>query len=233
MTESERTERLRELEVIRDFLVARCRCVAPAAVAALEAESRDTFEKIVGLPTLESFVIAQEEKAVLWADEVVVGLLARADFGVTTLSTQGFLRRFVASGALSEESFDLATAKLAAWHYSGITWNASTVFRAGQCAQWDVDAWPFRQCIALMSGNSSLRSRAVTCLEFFRLLRRSDCSDLRQGIVVRANLNALRSRSAVTWMMQQVNDVFRVDFVSAQFVFDELRLWLSLHVTEA
>lgn len=227
-TDEEREARLEELHRMRSMLDQHCDVESSQAVAELDPEKRDNYKKLVGLHNVESMSVAKDHDAVLWTDDVIVGYIGTADFGVPSTWTQLALKCFAESGSISPEDFDLVTAKLASWSYGQIIWNPATIIAAGIEADWKTDSWPFFQCIALIE-NSDLHISAKVSIvvEFLQCLRRSDCIEMKQGAVIYAILDALGSAAAVRWILRRVDHIFRIDIPSANFVRLVLDYWLN------
>ena len=178
-----------------------CEVESSAALADLDPEKRDKYEKLVGLHNVESMSVAKDHNAVLWTDDVVVGYIGTTDFGVPTTWTQLALRCLVESGSVSIHNYNLVTAKLASWNYGSTIWNSATIIAAGMKAEWKPDAWPLSQCIALIEKpDLPLPTKVGIVVEFLTRLRRSECIELKQPAVIYAVLNALESPSAVRWI---------------------------------
>lgn len=174
-------------------------------------------------------MLAKSQSAVFWGDDVVLGFVAETDLGVPIIWTQAALRSFVDSKCLSLADFDLVTAKLVSWNYTAITWNASTVIAAGVEADWKPEAWPLSRCLTVIS-QLALRApeKVRIVVDILILLRRSNCTVLKQSDVIHAILDAFRDPRAVALILELIDNVFGVDIPSADFVRFELRAWLGL-----
>lgn len=230
-TPEQREARRAEREALKLMVEKHCTWKSSPAVASLSPKKRALYEKVVGFHNIEAICLAKDLGAVLWSDDHFNSLVAAADFGVRGVWTQLALKIFVAAANVSENDYHLVSAKLAAWKYGVITWNAFTIIRAGEFSQWDTETWPFKQCIALLSNSSlTLRLRADIALQSLKALRRSSCNELRQSAVIQALLTAIGDRRAVAWMHDRLDHVFALDFTSVRFLRPELVYWLNSHV---
>src|SRR5687768_8167487 len=85
-----------------------------------------------------------------------------------------------------------------------------------------------RKCAAVMLKLAEQPwERAV---ESLRLLTRSDCSEVRESLVVEAILNAIRDRRIVRWMLQKLPAAFSIDFISGERLHAQLQFWLTTHL---
>lgn len=221
-------EKEQRLQIMREMIDKHCQRKSSPIVAKIDPQKRKLYEKSLGVHNLESIGVASECSGVLWSDDLVVGFICQTDFGIDHVWTQLALRRFLFSGSLTATEYELLTAKLMSWNYTSIVWNAQTLIAAGEEANWDVEAWPLKQCLGLV-GNSGPQGilNAHIVLEFIKLLRRSSCIELKQGAVIRAALDSLGTPRMVRWMLGRLNSVFPIDYSSVEFVQLELQYWLS------
>lgn len=199
------------------------------AVAKLDPKRRELYVQFLGIPTLESMSIAKDEDALLWTDDLFVGLIAETDFGVKRVWTQLVFKVLESEKQVDGNTYNEITAKLAAWNYITTVFNPQDVIAAGRMCDWDVQQWPLRQCIRLI-GTCPLPplDKARLAIEVLRLLRQSACIELRQSPVVQAVLDSVGDARAVRWMLQRLDRFFPIDIHSAQFLGFELRYWLRL-----
>ena len=197
-------------------------------LASLDPKRREQYVQLCGSHTLESVSLASEEDALLWTDDYFVQMLAEAEFGVRRIWTQLVFKVLENAQRITSTSYSEITAKLAGWNYSVTVWNAQDVISAGNLCDWDVSRWPLKQGIELVGKCPLPPLGKADCSELFRLLRQSDCIELRQSSVVQAVLEALGDVRAVEWILRHLDQSFRVDFISAAFLKVELLYWLRL-----
>jgi tetratricopeptide (TPR) repeat protein len=230
-TDEQRDARRAELNTIKEMIETHCECRSSEAVAALPPERRDAYEKFAGFHNVESMSLVKDVGGALWTDDLVLSLIAETDFGVPTVWTQLGLRCFVDAGHLTIVDFALVSAKLASWSYTAIIWKAETIIQSGEHAEWDPQRWPLKQCIKLIAkARLDLPARARIALACLKLLRQSSCIELKQSPVIQAILDAIRDRQAVAWMYNRLDQVFMIDFQSADFLRLELEYWLNSHL---
>jgi tetratricopeptide (TPR) repeat protein len=199
------------------------------ALAALDPKRREEYIQLFGRGTLEALCLARDEASLLWTDDLVVSLVAEADFGVKRIWTQLAFKVLEGAERVSSEAYSGITAKLAAWNYITTVWNPQDVISAGNLCDWDSNQWPLKQCLRLIGMCPlPLPAKARLAGEFFRLLRQSPCRELKQTSVVQAVLNALGHRNAVEWLLRNLGQFFPIDVASAQFLEPELVYWLRI-----
>ena len=165
----------------------------------------------------------------VWTDDRFVGVMAETDFGVKRVWSQLAFKASQESGHVSNSNYSAITVKLSAWNYVSTIWGARDIVTAGILGDWDANAWPFRQRIQLINRSEmSLPRKARVVLEFFKLLRESDCIELKQTPIIQSMLNSLNSRQAADWMHGQMDQLFFVDISSAHYLKLEIEYWLRL-----
>ena len=199
------------------------------ALAKLDPKRRKQYIQVCGLGALESMSLARDEKALFWTDDLFVGILAEVDFGVKRIWTQLVFKVLENAKQIDGDTYSINTAKLAAWNYINTVYNPQDVIAAGNLCDWDVNRWPFKECIRLIGTSPvPMIDRARLAINVLHLLRRSACIELKQSPVVQAVLNSLGNTNTVRWILQHLDQFFRIDFPSAEFLKYELAYWLQL-----
>ncbi len=214
-----------ELEGLKFAVMKHCKIFLSTRIASIPQKTRDLYLKTVGYHNIETICVANEHGTMLWTDDFLTAIVANADFGVSRTWTQMALHQ---SGTqLDPDGLDKTAAKLAAANYVNTIWNSGTLIAGGRLSDRNPDAWPFKECLALLGKNDTplpLRSRIV--LEFLKALRRSECSELMQSAVIQRVLHNLANSGAVQWIHSELVELFGLDFPSARFVCFELDYWL-------
>ncbi len=215
----EMVRRMTELCTVKDSV----------ALAEMPPKKREQNVMVVGLHSVASMSVARDESALLWTDDQCVAVLAESEFGLKRTWTQAAFKAFERAGRLDPSRYHEITAKLCAWNYNLTVWNPEDIISAGRLCNWDVHAWPLRQCSHLIGRCPiSIAGKARLAMDVFRLLRRSDCIELKQSAVVQAILTSLGNAIAVRWMLQQLDRFFTIDFPTAEFLRGQLLYWLRL-----
>jgi hypothetical protein len=163
--------------------------------------------------------VAKDEDAVFWTDDRFVGMMAEADFAIKRVWSQLAFKTFQNTGHISVTDYSKTTAKLSAWNYISTIWGPRDIVSAGSVCNWDPNVWPFKQCIQLINQSEmSLPRKARIALDFFKLLRESDCSELRQTPIIQSMLDSLNSRRAAEWLHSQMDQLFLIDISSSNYL---------------
>jgi tetratricopeptide (TPR) repeat protein len=227
-TQEQHAARTSEIQMIRQMIETHCQCRSGESLAGFDPDKRKSYARVIGSHTIETISVSKDLGALFWCDDAVVSVIAMAEFQVTSVWTQLALRCFADAGVLSDDDFQLATAKLASWNYAPTLWGPATIIRAGDHAEWDTEQWPLKQCIDLISKSDlTLDRKARTALDTLKLLCRSKCSEFRQPAVIQAILDAVGHWGAVNWISGRLNVELGIDVASATFLRFELGMWLA------
>ncbi|NQV22738.1 MAG: hypothetical protein HQ518_00080 [Rhodopirellula sp.] len=227
-TDEERASRKDVYTKLQEAVAAHCVRRSSLRLSEASTERRKVYEEIVGLHNAEAMAVAADTGAILWTDDVVNGVIGTADFGVSRGWTQLIMRQFVNEEMVSQECYDLLSAKLAAWRYEVIFWNAQTLLAAAKEAEWDANVWPFNQCISYLdSPDNQLPAHASIVYRFLKHVYYSECNVFRSTPIIQATLTALHSAPAVRWMLRRFDNEIEVGF--AHVIRVELELWLEQH----
>jgi hypothetical protein len=224
----EHLERQRaELEQIEEQLKKHCTLKDSIAISQLNPQRRELLVNALGYHTLEALNVAKDTGSILWTDDSVVAYVGQVDYGLSRTWTQIALRIIANSNPAFEKLFHNSTARLAAWNYVTTIWDAQSLLSAGQISGWDTKTWPFKQCIALLrSGPTSRQDRANIALQFFLLVRSSECSELLQSSVIHAVLDALGDIGGARWLLNSIDRACGFDVASAHFLKLHIQYWL-------
>jgi len=220
-----------ECESLREVveqIKSHCTVRSSSTVASLDLARRELFADACGYHTLEALSLAKDNKAAFWTDDRFVAMIAEADFGLKRIWSQLAFESMRTTGKIEYDQYSEITAKLAAWNYVSTLWHVQDIITAGKLSNWTPTEWPFEQCLQLIkSSNLPVPKKTHMVLAFFKLLRKSDCLELKQTAIVQAILDALNSVVAVKWMLQEMDGFFGIDIPSADFLKLQLAYWLK------
>jgi hypothetical protein len=223
VTSEERAADAGFYENMQAMIDSHCECRESPAVAALEPERRDTYLKVLGFHHLESACLARDLGATVWSDDLALSVIAAAEFGLESMSTQLYFGRLKAVERTTSDDFNLITCKLIGRGYASIAFAPETIIKAAELASWDPQQWPFKECIDVLVGQPR------QALSFLKLLRRTSCSEIRQSPIVMAILTAVGSSRAREWMYRALKAAFRLDPLTEAFLESQFQIWASSH----
>lgn len=229
-TEEQLDLRLLRLHTIKEAIDARCEIQSAVSVAAVTPKKRERYKEVFGFANVEAMCLANDLDAVLWTDDIVLGLLAKSEIGVEAVWTQLAFNRFAERGILSPDRLELIAAKLVALSYGTLIWNARTIIAAGRAAEWSPQQQPLKKCVALISNSGiSLFERTKVAAECIDLLRKSGCPAMRQSPVIQAIFSAVGSRRGVVEIRKRLEGQLLIDPISVDFLRPEFEYWLATH----
>lgn len=127
---------------IRDVVRECCRILPCPQAAELNPEQRELISKVLRRYNLDSMLLARSPDTTYWTDDWVVSIVGRNDFQASRVWTQVVLFVLKDEGAITQQEFDQAVAKMVGWHYTSLLCNDATLIAAAEIAEWDNSRWP-------------------------------------------------------------------------------------------
>lgn len=200
---------LAELESMLSNVEQRCQILSSGTAATLPMESREIQIKAIGYHNIESICVAIDQSIPLWTDDLLTGLVAEADFGVTRVWTQ--LAMSVITAQQFGNAIDGVIAKLCAANYTITIWRGSTLAAAAELAEWDSSRSPFRECInelrVTATSASPLLTTAIT-VDFLKRITGSDCPRLLRTGLIQAVFAAVKRNDVLLRIGEQIHAEF-------------------------
>ena len=223
-----RGSRLDKIVDIRRWIDQHCKIQSSSYASTIDLERRELYFEALGRSGFETICLAKDLGVPVWADDLVLRMVAEIDLGVSTLWTQSGLAALKDAGQLSDGIYERSTAKLFGWKYTQTFWSPKTFMAAAEVADWDTKSWPLNRFLETFSlPIASRKAKARTTLQLFRLLRLSDCNDLRQTPIIQSLLDGIGDPKVVQWIGMQLETVFPLDFFSIEFLRAEIAFWLD------
>lgn len=222
---------LAELESILSHVEQRCQILSSATAATLPMESREIRIKALGYHNIESICVAIDQKVPLWTDDLLTGLVAEADFGVTRVWTQ--LAMTVITAQQSGNVIDGVIAKLCAANYSVTIWRGSTLAAAAELAEWDGARSPFRECVEELRVTAASASPLLTTaivVEFLKRIMDSDCPTLLDIGLIQTVFSAVKRNDVLMKIGEQIRREFRLNPMICESLEIQLRYYCENNV---
>lgn len=212
---------------LRDAVQGGCRVIPCPRAAALSPKQRNDITQVVGRHTLDSMLLAAEPDHALWTDDLVLGVLGRAEFGAARVWTQPVLNTLRQAGALTASEYDRAVARLVGWHYHGVYWNADTLLAAAEGADWQMDRWPVPQVVRHLGHPAAAAGeRLGIAAEAVRAVWRRDLLPHQRHGFLLAVLTGLGSVRLVERLGRAVPRLFGLDVFGAEEARACIGYWL-------
>lgn len=180
------------------FISANCTVESCAAMVSMEPSDRQLFEKFLGRATLEASLLSMEKQCPMLADDFIVRLTAKSEYGVGGFSTQSLVHRAHRNRTITADRTHRVTAILAAWGYHATFLEGNTFVAAAEYCQWQVDRWPFAQLLRAF-GNEVMpqRQRVAFALNVLLILLHQAPSALDRTDVIFGILSGLKEHTLV------------------------------------
>jgi tetratricopeptide (TPR) repeat protein len=233
-TESPETRRaeLDAFTAFMDTVLEVCEVRGCPALAEFDPEKRDAYIGVFGQHGIESILLAQTPNHALWTDDITVGDIATAEFGVRRIWVQPFMAHSVNIKMFTFEEYIIDVAKLVGYDYHATSFNLFVAVKAGSMAFWDAEKWPFNKMLNQFT-NPSIPAEQVV------LFASSILSDMykdtvlagtRQATLIRI-LEQIASRKngieLVHVFLKLVPKVFGVNVLAADEVREVSLAWLA------
>jgi nucleoside phosphorylase/tetratricopeptide (TPR) repeat protein len=212
---------------IRDAVSNNCQIQSCPQAAALPPKQRHILTEVLGRHNLESLLLARGGDVALWSDDLLMGVLGRADFQTRRVWTQAVLFVLRQEDVITQRDFDHAVAKLAGWHYHGILFNEEAVIAAAEIAEWRMDRWPIPAFMQYL-GNAEIDAMAR-----LRIVAQAIKSVWRRDVLLHAReeflfalLAGLGSVQMIRRLYRAIPGLFSVDVFSAEHVQTCIAVWL-------
>ncbi len=216
------------LASIRDVVRDHCAIRPCLKTAELEPRRREQLIQALGRHNLDSMLLASEQDAALWTDDLILGIVGLDDFGCRRVWTQAVLIVLREEEAISQRKYDRAIARLVGSHYHGVLWDANTLLAAAEIAEWRMERWPVPQAMRdLANREANAWERIRIAAEAVREGWRLDIDPLRKQSFLFAVLAGIGSVSLVRRLQQVIPTIFSVDVLSAFEVVGYISVWLS------
>lgn len=214
---------------VRDAVNAHCQIIPCPQAAELEPSRRERLTEILGRPTLDSMLLAGSPGATLWTDDLVVGLIARADFKVTRVWTQAVLFDLRERRVITAVQFNRAAAQLVGWHYLGTQCDADTLVAAAEVAEWDTARWPVPQVMRTLGDEAAnaVRRLAAAATAIRAVWRQHGLSDFARQRFLFAVLCGVGSVRRVRYLARLIPDLFHLHVLAADDVVGLIGYWLQ------
>jgi nucleoside phosphorylase/tetratricopeptide (TPR) repeat protein/transcription elongation GreA/GreB family factor len=212
---------------LRDAVRDHCEIRPCPQAASLAPDKRRQITQALGRHNLESLLLAGGDGVALWSDDLVVGILGRVDFQARRVWTQALLFVLRQEGAISQQDFDQAVARLVGWHYHGIIFNEETVLAAAELAEWQMDRWPvpaFRRSLGDDEGDPIMRLRIVA--QSIKSVWRRELPRETKAAFLFGLLAGLGSLRMIRRLYAAIPGLFSVDVFAADDVRTCISVWL-------
>jgi tetratricopeptide (TPR) repeat protein len=204
-----------------------CTVVAPANAADIDPDTRDLYSRGMGIAALDAICVANEQGAVLWTDEYLIGVAAESQYGLNRTWTQALLASLMDREKISQDDYSLAVTKLVAWNYLATSWGAHELLTAAEHSDWDPHSLPLSKFLAFIKESpNTVFKKTVVVAASLKLLSQAECSLSQQSPVILTLLNALGSIPAVKLILRDLGLLSKCDANTFDHLAIVIKHWL-------
>jgi tetratricopeptide (TPR) repeat protein len=227
VTPEERDRYVAFLGNLRDTVRQSCQVLPCPQAAELDPKRRGELTETLGRHNLHSMLISATPGTTFWTDDLILGIVGRAEFRTTRVWTQAVLFHLQKEGAITQQEFDGAVAKLIGWHYHSTQCNSETLIAAAEIAEWDTTRWPVPQVMQTLGNDMAnpVHRIAVAASAVRSVWQRDLPLQVRQGFLF-AVVDGLKSLRLVRRFLQVMPGLFSLDVFSAAEVQDCIGYWM-------
>jgi hypothetical protein len=225
---AEQRERHRTfLGSMRDAVREHCQIRPCPQAAELDPQRRQQLIETIGRHNLDSMLLSAGPDAVLWTDDLILGVIGCMDFHSSRVWTQVVLFVLQQEGSISRREYEQAVARLIGWHYHGVLWSADTLFAAAEIADWQMSQWPIPQIMrGLGNREADPLERVAIAAEAIRTVWRLDIDSFTKQAFLLAVLAGIGSVQLVRRLREAIPRWFSIDVLSAIEVNECISIWL-------
>lgn len=164
-TEGERAKNQVLIDRLFRVIEESCEIVSGFGLAKLDPKKRQNLEDIFGQITAESIIVARDNNAMLWSDDLATSMCARNEEGVEFAWTQLIGQLLCSQSLMSADELQQLTLNLLGLTYWFTSVDPHTIMFALSKSEWHHDRWPFKAVAA------HLCDSRVSSHDAYRMLR--------------------------------------------------------------
>ncbi len=159
------------LESILEWVRVHCTVLPWSPANASTREARKELEEVLGTESLETILCACVPGRALYSDDLRLRMLAKHEFGVDSISTNGVLLQLIKKEIIDLEKYHKAVVQMASAGYCNIGVSAPVLLEAAKQSRWASDGSPFTDVLWLLHAKASGEDSAICVVaDFARLL---------------------------------------------------------------
>ncbi|GAB4312689.1 MAG: tetratricopeptide repeat protein [Methanobacteriaceae archaeon] len=136
VTPQDTERRIKYVEELIQWVKLNCEILPCHAALNINREHRKKLNEMLGKSFTDTLLIAREPGNLLYSDDCALRRLAKLNYGVDGVWTQGVLAECLNRGSIKEEELNNAVVKLILFGYSSTTYNMDTLFSAAKESKW-------------------------------------------------------------------------------------------------
>jgi nucleoside phosphorylase/tetratricopeptide (TPR) repeat protein len=136
VTPEDTEKSIKYLEKLIQWVKSNCEILPCYAALNFNREKRNKLNESLGKSFTDTLLVSSEPGNLLYSDDCAFRRLAKLEYDVDGVWTQGVLDECLEKGHLKEEDYNNAVVKLIHFGYNSTTYNASTLLAAAEKSKW-------------------------------------------------------------------------------------------------
>jgi pentatricopeptide repeat protein len=211
-----------------------CEVVPVTGALDVPREQRVLLEEMLGVPFLDSVLIATEGSNLLYSDDERLRSFARTEFKVEGVWTQIILMLALSENVIDKERYNRAVLDMVCSHYYHTGIDAYVLIEAARKADW-LPAYPYTEALRLLRGERTDEGSALIVSTIFLYeLWKQPILPSRRDYLLYSLLDALTAgrdaRKTVNRLQRDVGVKFFLLPLEAERIVSLIELWKRMHL---
>jgi tetratricopeptide (TPR) repeat protein len=194
---------------------------------------RELVAKAIGTSGLSAVLLAHEQSIPLFADDLGLGLIGRAEFGVPFVSIQSVLLALRESGSLTVDEYHQAVGKLVAAGYQHIAVQAETILVSLRQGHMEITPQVVSLCGVLEGPETTLESAVTVAAHILKGAALETLADQQRDLILDLVLRSLVTGRLAELAIPKLVGALRLQFALLPAHLPRLlagiRLWTKQH----
>lgn len=200
--------------------------ISGVSLVEMSADKRQPLIEVIGQANAGTLVLASQENAILWTDDLALACIGNSELGCNRIWTQ------VVINLLDEIKKSELSLRLYSYGYAFTKIGIEDLKLALEKSKWQVGNSPLKEVMAIFSGNNiTIESIAPLLGNFIKYIWQNATEFTAQQITIET-LNELSKRDSGIILIKAmpVNEIFTVDCINANKVKNLIDGWLRLRI---
>jgi hypothetical protein len=199
-------------------------------LARMDPMERERLELMFSRHGVESIFLAKEAGHALMTEDLPLALVAEHDYSVRRAWIQAFLIHLKEIGIATEGDCSTVAAKLLGFDFRVTEYNELVLKKAGDIAQWDLDAWPLKKAVELHIAHTEDRLFVRLSAQLIKELYYNSQGIFERPVKIASFLERLaaapRRFPQLVNLPQMVEQAFGLDAIPGRTAGDIVEAWL-------
>jgi hypothetical protein len=132
-------EGIQKIEHILDWIYTNCEIIPCKKALSIKRDRKKEYDRLFGRAFIDTILIAGEQGHLLYSEEQIIRNLAKQDFSIYGIWTQGLLFYCLNSNLIQKNRFNEKTIELANLHYYHTVIDPYVLLEAAKKSAWKID----------------------------------------------------------------------------------------------